>query len=385
MVRPIILLFIHSLSTMINDLNQLPAAGNKYASKLRFRHCAQEQQILKYAVPTEFGGLGNSFHDLVEAHQALGKLTQDTGLILSLNAHLWGSVFPLLIYGTPAQRQEWLPDLLSGDLIAGHAITEAQAGSDVNALATIATQTKDGFVLNGCKRFITNTPIADMLLIYAVLDGALSAFLVKKQDIGANFAESPRVDGCITATMGDVILQGCLIPKDRQLGKTGAGKMMLQTALELERAFIFAGLSGVMGSHLTTVINYSRERQVGGAHLGSYQAISHKIAEMKVQLDTIRLWVNECARLKDHHKRITLASAQTKLFASEAFLQFCLDAVQILGARGMIEGNSTLALVNDALASRLFSGSSEIQKNIIAALLGTGEGFKFAGATHSQL
>ncbi len=360
---------------MINDLNQLPPAGNKYASKLRFRHCAQEQ-ILKHAVPTEYGGHGDSFHDLTEAHQALGKLTQDSGLILSINAHLWGSVFPILLYGTEQQRQEWLPQLLTGEMIAGHAITETQAGSDINGLEAIATQTKDGFILNGNKRFITNTPIADMLLVYALLDGQLSAFLVKKEDVGANFRESPQVNACVTATMGDVILQGCLIPADRQLGKIGAGKMMLQNALELERAFIFAGISGIMGAHLTSVINYSRERQAGGVLLGSYQAISHKIAEMKVALDTIRLWVNECARLKDHNKRITLASAQTKLFASEAFLQFCLDAVQILGANGMVTNNPTLALVHDALASRLFSGSSEIQKNIIAALLGTGEGFK---------
>ena len=361
---------------MINDLSQIPPIGNKYASKLRFRHCAQEQQIFKYAIPTKFGGHGNTFHDLVEAHQALGKLTQDSGLILSLNAHLWGSVFPVLIYGTEQQRHEWLPQLLSGNLIAGHAITEVQAGSDVNALETRAMQTKNGFVLNGCKRFITNTPIADMLIIYALLDEQLCAFLVKKEDVGANFTESPQVSGCVTATMGDVILEGCLIPVNRQLGKTGAGKMMLQSALELERAFIFAGISGIMEAHLNTVIHYSRERKSAGASLGSYQAISHKIAEMKVGLDTIRLWVNECARLRDHNKRITLASAQTKLFASEAFLQFCLDAVQILGANGMIAHNPTLALVHDALASRLFSGSSEIQKNIISALLGTGEGFK---------
>jgi alkylation response protein AidB-like acyl-CoA dehydrogenase len=358
-----------------NNPLQIPPPGDKQASKLRLQFCAQ-QQILKHAIPIAHGGHGNTFHDLVEAHQALGKYAQDCGLILSLNAHLWGCVFPILLYGTLKQRHEWLAKLLSGELIAGHAITEPQAGSDINGLETVAVGNKKGFVLNGCKRFITNTPIADVLVIYAMLDGNLSAFLVKKDDTGAAFTENTQVSGCITAPMGDVILTDCFIPADRHLGKAGAGKMMLQTALELERAFIFAGLSGVMGCHLTSVINYSRERQVNGVHLGSHQAISHKIADMKLKLDTVRLWVNECARLKDHNKRITLASAQTKLFASEAFLQFCLDAVQILGANGMIHGNPTLNLVNDALASRLFSGSTEVQKNIIAALLGTGEGFK---------
>ena len=151
---------------------------------------------------------------------------------------------------------------------------------------------------------------------------------------------------------------------------------MIQQALEFERAFIFAGICGVMDWQLETVVAFSRERKVNGTHLGKNQAISHKIAEMKLRLDTIRLWVNECARLKDSNKRITLTSAQTKLFAAEAFVQSSLDAVQILGSNALTEDSPMAELVSDALASRLFSGSSEIQKNIIAALMGTGDGYK---------
>jgi alkylation response protein AidB-like acyl-CoA dehydrogenase len=212
------------------------------------------------------------------------------------------------------------------------------------------------------------------LLIYAKLDGKISAFLVKKTDLGTKFSDAPQVIGCASATMGDVLLQDCRIPLNRQLGKTGAGTMMIQTALELERAFVFAGISGIMDKQLDTVISYSRQRWVQGQLLGSHQAISHKIADMKLRLDSLKLWVNECARLKTAHKRITLASAQTKLFASEAFLQSSLDAVQIMGASGLVTDSFLPQLVEDALASRLFSGSSEIQKNIIAALLGAGEG-----------
>ena len=239
-----------------------------------------------------------------------------------------------------------------------------------------AVHTEEGFLLNGHKRFITNTPIADLLVVYARLDNKLSAFIVHSDDEGANFLDSPQVSGCQSATMGDVILENALIPHSRQLGKTGAGNMMIQQALELERAFIFAGICGVMEWQLDSVIKFSRERKVNGTHLGKNQAISHKIADMKLRLDTIRLWVNECARLKDNDKRITLASAQTKLFAAEAFLQSSLDAVHILGSSGLITDSPMARLVSDALASRLFSGSSEIQKNIIAALLGTGDGYK---------
>ncbi|GFO71595.1 hypothetical protein BJAS_P1216 [Bathymodiolus japonicus methanotrophic gill symbiont] len=359
----------------MTQYQQLPPSSNILASKQRLQFCAQ-QNLLKHAISAQLGGQGDGFQELVNAHLQLGKQCQDTGLILSINAHLWGSIFPLILYGTEEQQQNWLPALLSGDMIGGHAITEPQAGSDVNAIETIALQTDSGFVLNGHKRFITNTPIADVLLIYAKLEGKLSAFLVKQTDSGADFTDKPNVAGCTTATMGDIILSSCQIPIGRQLGKTGVGGMMIQNALELERAFIFAGIIGIMQWQLEQVIQHSRHRYVNGAHLGANQAISHKIADMKCRQESCLLWVNECARLKDSGKRISLASAQTKLFASEAFLQSSLDAAHIMGAEGLIAESKMTTLVQDAMASRLFSGSSEIQKNIIAALIGTGTGFK---------
>lgn len=343
----------------MTQYQQLPPSGDIHASKQRLQYCAQEN-LLKHAISTQLGGHGDGFQDLVKAHLILGKLCLDTGLILSINAHLWGSVFPLILYGSEQQKQSWLPALLSAELIGGHAITEPQTGSDINAIETRAISTEAGFVLNGHKRFITNTPIADVLLIYAKLEGKLSAFLVKQTDSGANFTNSPNVTGCSSATMGDIILQDCLIPLDRQLGKTGAGGMMIQSALELERAFIFAGITGIMQWQLEQVIQYSRNRQSNGTHLGANQAISHKIAEMKCRLETCLLWVNECARLKGAGRRISLASAQAKLDSSEAFLQSSLDAAQIMGANGLIAENKMTTLVQDAMASRLFSGSSEI-------------------------
>jgi alkylation response protein AidB-like acyl-CoA dehydrogenase len=356
-------------------MNKIPSEGNIKASKQRFIHCARKG-ILKHAISTANGGHGDNFSDLVVAHEALGKACLDNGLLLSLHAHLWGAIFPISNYGDREQKKRYLPRLLSGELVAGHAITEPQAGSDLNGLSMTAIMTPRGILLNGHKRFITNAPIADLLVVYAKLDDKLSAFVIHASDSGAGFINHPSVSGCSTATMGDVILNNCLVSESRLLGKAGAGNIMIQQALELERAFIFSGICGVMNWQLQKVIQFSRKRQVNGAHLGKNQAISHKIAEMKLRLDTIRLWVNECARLKDNNKRITLASAQTKLFAAEAFLQSSLDAVHILGANSLVKNSPMTQLINDALASRLFSGSSEIQKNIIAALLGTGDGYK---------
>ncbi|MDQ7091538.1 MAG: acyl-CoA dehydrogenase family protein [Methylococcales bacterium] len=357
------------------DFSQIPAQGDKYASRLRLRHCGR-LQFLKHAVSVELGGHGDSFEALVMAHHSLGKQCLDSGLILSINAHLWGAIFPLITYGSIQQRQRWLPALLSGEMIGGHAITEPQAGSDINALTTTATLTDKGFILKGHKRFITNSPIADTLVVYAKLEGKLTAFLVKNDDKKVFFTDNHQITGCSSATMGDVLLESCLIPSDRRLGKIGAGPSIIQNALELERAFVFAGISGIMSWQLETIVKYSRERQVNGVHLGQNQAISHKIADMKLRLDTINLWLYECARLKMKNKRLTLASAQTKLYASESFLQSSLDAIQIMGTKGLLSTHKMNNLVHDALASRLFSGSSEIQKNMIAALLGTGEGYQ---------
>jgi alkylation response protein AidB-like acyl-CoA dehydrogenase len=347
---------------------------NYESSKQRLQKHAKEG-MFKHALPEQYGGGNTRFSELVSAHQGLGFDTQDTGLILSINAHLWGSAFPILNYGSEEQKQTWLPRLINGEINGGHAITEPQAGSNLNELTASAIQKEDSFILTGHKRYITNTPIADLLVVYARLNDKLSAFLIHKNDTGAEFSDNPTVSGCASATMGDVILDNCKIPITRQLGKTGMGNNMIQHALELERAFIFAGISGVMQWQLNEVIRYSRERKINDVHLGKNQAISHKIAEMKLRLDTIKLWVAECARLKDAKQRITLASAQTKLFSGEAFLQTSLDAVHILGAHGLTANSLMPTFVEDAMASRLFSGSSEIQKNIIAALSGTGDGF----------
>jgi alkylation response protein AidB-like acyl-CoA dehydrogenase len=357
------------------DLFSLPPVGDMAASRQRLKFCA-DQGLFRHAIPATHNGFGNRFTDLANTHEALGKFCRDCGLILSINAHVWGSLFPILNYGDPRQVETYLHDLMSGCRIGGHAITEPQAGSDLNALSMTAEQTGDSFLLNGRKRFITNSPIADLLIVYARLNNKLSAFIVHRDDPGAQFLDSPQVSGCRSATIGDVVLTHCLIPPSRQLGKAGAGSLMIQHALELERAFIFAGISGIMEWQLETTVKFSRERRVNGTHLGKNQAVSHKIADMKLRLDTMRLWISECARLKDNNKRITLASAQAKLYSAEAFLMSSLDALHIQGAGGLMDDNPMVDVVNDALVSRLFSGSSEVMKNMIAALLGTGEGYR---------
>jgi hypothetical protein len=332
--------------------------------------------IFRHALPESVGGYGDRFSDLRTRHRQLGYESRDPGLVLAVNAHLWGAIFPVFLFGTDEQKRFLLPALIRGEWWAGHAITETGAGSDVQAITSRAEREADVFRLNGEKCYITNAPVADWLVVYGKLEGRITAFLVSTNDGGCRFTGGHAIQACRGGTLGRVVLEDCRIGDDRLLGKPGGGASIMQRALELERAFVFAGIAGVMEWQLDKSIEYSRVRRSGGAHLGRHQAISHRLADMKLRLDTVDLWVSECARLCDDGRRLTLAAAETKLYAAEAFLQSSLDAVQIFGAAGLEEDAGMAGLVQDAMAGRLFSGSSEVQKNIIAAVLGTGDGYR---------
>ncbi|OAI05871.1 acyl-CoA dehydrogenase family protein [Methylomonas methanica] len=364
--------------TMSTDFSGIPAyAGPPNQTQIRSRlRAVAELGVFRHAIPTTIGGFGDDFAALVKSHRRLGEACRDPGLMLAINAHLWGSVFPILLYGTALQQETYLPSLLSGKWLGGHAITEPSCGSDVQAMTTRAELSGSEYVLNGEKRYISNVPLADWLVVYAKLDGKISAFLVSRDDDGCNFCNDGALDACRGSATGSVNLKDCRLDAERLLGKVGAGTQMIQKALEYERAFVFAGIAGIMDWQLAEVVRYSRDRRSGGVHLGKHQAIGHRIADMKLRLDTVDLWLGECARLCDAGQRLTMASAQTKLYAAEAFLQSSLDAVQIMGAAGLESGSIMAQLVQDAMAGRLFSGSSEVQKNLIAALLGTGDAYR---------
>ena len=357
------------------DLSPYAGPPDEAQILARFRAIA-ELGALRHALPERFGGLGDGFPVLCHTHRRLGEASRDPGLVLMVNAHLWGSVFPILLYGDESQQEKFLPKLVAGAWLGGHAITEPCCGSDVQAMASHAGRSGEGFVLNGEKRYITNVPLADWLVVYAKLDGRITAFLVSREDKGCRFSHEGALAACQGSATGSVMLEDCRLDAGRLLGKAGAGAQMIQKALEYERAFVFAGIAGIMEWQLAEAVRHSRDRKSGGVHLGRHQAISHRIADMKLRLDTVDLWLKECARLSDAGQRLTLVSAQTKLYAAEAFLQSSLDAVQILGASGLEVGGTMAGLVNDALAGRLFSGSSEVQKNLIAALLGTGDAYR---------
>lgn len=334
---------------------------NKYGSQGFFRH----------AIPKEFGGLGNSFQELCSAHFELGYKSQNTGLVLSSNAHIWGAIFPILMYGSLEQKQSLLPDLIAGNKISGHAITEPNTGSNISSISSQAVTVSSGYKLDVHKRYITNAPIADFIIVYAKLESSITAFIVDRDE--NNFNANNKVSGFASAPIGEIIITNSVIDKEKILGNKGIGLRMIQKVLEMERAFIFAGLVGVMQYQLEQIIAYVNAKQLDSYPMRSYKNISNKIAEVSLSIESIKLWIKRCASAKDNNESISLLSSYTKLFASEEFKRISVLCIEILGALGLEMTQPFSDFVLDSIASTILSGTSDIQKNIINGLIGSGK------------
>ncbi len=336
--------------------------------------CAQ-LGLVGMPVPVEYGGLGLSATTTAAAFEALGYGCADNGLIFSINAHTWACELPLVHFGTEAQKRRWLAGMCDGSLIAAHGMTEPQSGSDAFALRTTATATDDGWVLNGSKTFVTNAPESDVAIVFATTDASLgfaglSAFVLERATPGLEVGPPFSKMGLRTSHMGEVFLSDCHVPAEALLGERGGGMAIFNTSMRWERSLILAAAVGTMRRQLERCVAYAREREQFGAPIGSFQAISHRLAEMRVRLQTSQLMLYRTAGLLDAGTATDLDAAMTKLHLSEALVQSSLDALQVHGGAGYVTETGLERDVRDALAGRIYSGTSEMQRNVIARHLG---------------
>ena len=338
-----------------------------------WRKCA-EFGLLGLPAPERYGGLELDALSCVAALEGLGYGCRDHGLVFALNSHLWTCIKPILGFGSDAQKEKYLPSLIRGERVGGHAMTEPDAGSDAFSMRCRAQKTGDRYILNGTKMFITNAPIADLLLVFAVTDpgkgiGGTSAFIVEKGTPGFSVGRPLELMGLKTCPLGEVILQDCEIPEENRLGREGAGMAIFNAEMEWERGCLFAAHLGAMQRALEETNRYAREREQFGRPIGGNQAISHKIADMAVRVELSRLILYKVAWMKGQGRRAPLESAIAKLFISESYVQNSLDALQIHGAYGYSTEYDLERHVRDSLGGRIYSGTSEIQRNIISSLL----------------
>ncbi len=339
-----------------------------------FGKCA-EFGIQGLPIPSEYGGSGAGPLTIVLAMEALGYACKDNGLLFSINAQMWSFEIPLLEFGSEEQKRKYLPPLCRGETVAVHAMSEPESGSDAFSLRTTAVKKDGRYILNGTKMFITNAPIADSVLVFATLDRSrgmqgISAFIVENGTPGFTVSRKFEKMGLRTSPMGEVVLEDCEVPECHRLGPEGAGVAIFNCSMEWERGGILASYLGTMERQLETCVSYSRQRKQFGKPIGRFQGVAHRVANMKVRLETARWLVYRLAWLKQQGKTAVMDAAVVKLYLSECFVQSCLDAVQIHGGYGYMTEFGIERDLRDSISGTLYSGTSEIQRNIIAAWLG---------------
>ncbi|HUE86414.1 MAG TPA: acyl-CoA dehydrogenase family protein [Vicinamibacterales bacterium] len=339
-----------------------------------WQECAQFG-VLGMPIPEQFGGLGLGLSELIAVMEGLGYATRDQGLLFSLNAHLWTNSIPILRYGTPAQREKYLPGLCNGTLIGANGASEPDAGSDIFAMRTRAERRGDCYVLNGTKMFVTNAPVCDLIVAYATIDPALGAmgvtgFIVERDRPGVAIGRRLEKMGLRTSPMAEVIFEDCAIPVENRLGREGRGVEVFECSMEWERGCILAGCLGSMRRQLEDCIAHARARKQFGKPISKFQAVASRLVDMKVRLDTCRPMVYRLGWMKDQNRRAMLEAAVAKLYVSDCLVKSSLDAIQIFGGYGYMTEQQVERDLRDAVGSTLYSGTSEIQRNIIASQLG---------------
>lgn len=348
--------------------------GVECFSREKWLKCA-EYGIHGLPFPTQYGGSGLDPLKTALVMEGLGYGCRDTGLIFAVNAQMWSVQMPILTFGTELQKEEWLPRMVRGEVIGAHGVTEPGAGSDAYGLETLAERTEGGYTLNGTKTLVTSAPVADLLLVFATVNpdaglGGITAFLVPADSPGITITRTIEKMGLNSAVMGEFVLDDCFVSEENRLGSEGSGASLFNHSMEWERGCLLASQVGRMERQLEACIRFARDRRQFGQSIGKFQSVSNRIADMKVRLEAARLLVYKVAWMKKQRKPATLEAAIVKLFLSEAFLRSSEDSVRLHGGSGYTVELGMERDVRDALGGVIYSGTSDLQRVIIARLLG---------------
>ena len=343
-------------------------------SREAWNKCA-EFGIHGLPVPAQYGGGGSDILTTVCALEALGYGCRDNGLVFSINAHMWSAEIPILNHGTEAQKQHYLPKLVSGEWIGIQGMTEPMSGSDAYSLRTRAEKKGGQYILNGAKTFISNAPVADVFIIFANLDpemkpAGVTAFLVDKGTPGLSVSRKLEKMGLRTSPIAELAITDCEIPVENLVGKEYGGQAVFTSAMEWERICILANHLGLMQRLLETSARYASQRQQFGQPIAKFPAIATRIAEMDIRLETSRLVLYKAAWLKKIGKHPLREASIAKAYVSEACVQTCLDAIKIHGGYGYMTEYEIERDLRDAIGGTIYSGTSDIHKMILASLQG---------------
>ena len=327
-----------------------------------------ELGVLGITVEEEDGGAGLGYVEHCVAMEEISRASGSVGL--SYGAHSNLCVNQIRRHGRGEQKRRHLPKLISGEHVGALAMSEPQAGSDVLSMRLRADRKGDKYVLNGSKFWITNGPVADVLVVYAKTDPAagprgISAFIIEKDFEGFSVAKKLDKLGMRGSETGELVFTDCEVPAESMLGEEGKGVEVLMSGLDFERAVLAAGPLGLMQAAFDLVLPYVHERKQFGQPIGSFQLMQGKLADMYTAMATSRAYVYAVARACDTDQVTRKDAAGAILFAAEKATWIALEAIQCLGGNGYINDYPTGRLLRDAKLYEIGAGTSEIRRWLI--------------------
>jgi alkylation response protein AidB-like acyl-CoA dehydrogenase len=325
----------------------------------------------------EWGGLGQDLLTTMYVLEGLGEGCRDGGLNFSITTSMVSTGVPLQRFGSPGLKARYLPLICTGEAIGAHAITEPESGSDALHMRTKAVRDGDVFVLNGSKTFVSNGPVADLFTIYAKThpDGGplgVTAFLVERTTPGFEVGKPITKMGLKTSPLSELFLDDCVVPATNIVGQVGGGFLLLDHVMKWEILCSFIVNVGEMQHRLGQCVEYAKTRIQFGKPIGAFQQIANKIVDMKIKVETARKWLYDTAAKLAAGENVTVDIAISKLLTSESNVASALAAVQIFGGNGYMSEYGLEKDLRNAVAGTIYSGTTEIQYNRIASMLGLG-------------
>lgn len=328
--------------------------------------------LLGITIPELYGGAGMGTIASSLVVEEVSKACAGTGVLLS--AHTSLCVEPILAFGSPEQKEQYLPRMAAGDCVGCLSLTEPGSGSDAGAATCRAELRDDGWHINGAKIFVTNGKEAGVMVLIAVTDPKepkrrLSAFIVDNTTPGLRLGKLEKKLGIRCSSTAEFVFEDCVVPKNALLGERGRGMRVALTTLNGGRIGIAAQALGIAQACLHESTQYARTRVQFGQPIGNFQAIQSKLADMAVEIEAARALVYRAAWCKDTGRDYVQAAAMAKLFASECCSKAANHAVQVFGGYGYCNDYPVERLLRDAKITELYEGTSEIHRLVIARSL----------------
>lgn len=360
MVREFALNEVKPIAAEIDETERFPMENVKKMARYG---------LLGLPFKKELGGAGGDTLSYIIAVEELSKVCATTGVILSAHVSLCTSLIDT--FGTPAQKEKYLPSLAKGEKLGAFGLTEPNAGTDAAGQQTTAVLNGDHYVLNGSKIFITNGGVADIFIIFAMTDRTkgvkgISAFIVEKDFPGFSIGKVENKLGIRASSTTELVMENCIVPKENLIGQEGKGFGIAMKTLDGGRIGIAAQALGIAEGAFEEAVNYMKERKQFGKSINAFQGLQWLMAELDVKIESAKLLTYKAAWLKDQGLPYSVEAARAKLYASETAMEVTTKVVQVFGGYGYTKEYPVERMMRDAKITEIYEGTSQVQKMVIA-------------------